>query len=90
LTENELNTSIEEKEANQRELAEQQQKLDEITSQCENLKLSWTRKVILELEEKTLEQRLNILQAGPQAFALEDVKRPRMFWSTSMGEKKGH
>ena len=33
-----MNTSIEEKEANQRELAEQQKKLDEITSQYEKLK----------------------------------------------------
>ena len=38
LTENELNTSIEEKEANKRELAEQQEKLNEITSQYEKLK----------------------------------------------------
>jgi hypothetical protein len=38
LTENELNTSIEEKEANERELAEQQGKLDEIASQYEKLK----------------------------------------------------
>jgi flagellar motility protein MotE (MotC chaperone) len=38
LTENELNTSVEEKEANKRELAEQQEKLDAITSQYEKLK----------------------------------------------------
>jgi hypothetical protein len=38
LTENELNTSIEEKEANEREFAEQQKKLDKIASQYEKLK----------------------------------------------------
>ena len=37
-TENELNTSIEEKEANKRELVEQQEKLNEVISQYEKLK----------------------------------------------------
>ena len=44
LTENELNTSIEEKEANERKLAEQQKKLDEIASQHEKLKTLLDRK----------------------------------------------
>ena len=87
---NELNTSIEEKEANERESAEQQGKLDEIARQYEKLKTLLDQKVICGQEEKTPGQHLNILQAAPQAFATEDGKRLRMFWSTSIGEKKLH